>query len=242
MRASTAIATLAFGFIVEEVLARWESVTGGNAGMPVQPPALAGVSVAGPAGFYYLALAVCVLVTLGLLNLLRSPTGRAFIAVRDSEISAQSMGIQLARYKTLAFALSAAIVGIAGGLYAHLLNFISPEQFGIGQSIDLLLLVVVGGLGSVHGAFFGALFLIMMPQGIALARIGCRRRSAGQRPAGGGLRRGADGLRAVRADGPVRALAQDPHLQSCSPSTAGACSGARRPSRNPSGCAEGGRR
>ncbi|AOY91157.1 branched-chain amino acid ABC transporter permease [Cupriavidus sp. USMAA2-4] len=165
-----AIATLAFGFIVEEVLARWESVTGGNAGMPVQPPALAGVSVAGPAGFYYLALAVCVLVTLGLLNLLRSPTGRAFIAVRDSEISAQSMGIQLARYKTLAFALSAAIVGIAGGLYAHLLNFISPEQFGIGQSIDLLLLVVVGGLGSVHGAFFGALFLIMMPQGIALAK------------------------------------------------------------------------
>lgn len=165
-----AIATLAFGFIVEEVLARWESVTGGNAGMPVQPPALAGVSVAGPAGFYYLALAVCVLVTLGLLNLLRSPTGRAFIAVRDSEISSQSMGIQLARYKTLAFALSAAIVGIAGGLYAHLLNFISPEQFGIGQSIDLLLLVVVGGLGSVHGAFFGALFLIMMPQGIALAK------------------------------------------------------------------------
>ncbi|AOY99268.1 branched-chain amino acid ABC transporter permease [Cupriavidus sp. USMAHM13] len=165
-----AIATLAFGFIVEEVLARWESVTGGNAGMPVQPPTLAGVSVAGPAGFYYLALAVCVLVTLGLLNLLRSPTGRAFIAVRDSEISAQSMGIQLARYKTLAFALSAAIVGIAGGLYAHLLNFISPEQFGIGQSIDLLLLVVVGGLGSVHGAFFGALFLIMMPQGIALAK------------------------------------------------------------------------
>jgi len=165
-----AIATLAFGFIVEEVLARWESVTGGNAGMPVQPPQLGGVSLGTPAGFYYLALAVCVLVTLAVLNLLRSPTGRAFIAVRDSEISAQSMGIQLARYKTLAFALSAAIVGIAGGLYAHLLNFISPEQFGIGQSIDLLLLVVVGGLGSVHGAFFGALFLIIMPQGIALAK------------------------------------------------------------------------
>jgi branched-chain amino acid transport system permease protein len=80
------------------------------------------------------------------------------------------MGIHLARYKTLAFALSAAIVGLAGTLYAHQLRFISPDQFGILQSIDLLLLVVVGGLGSVHGAFLGAAFLIAMPQLIAVAK------------------------------------------------------------------------
>ena len=163
-----AVATLAFGFIVEEVMARWEHVTGGNAGLTVKAPAMFGWTASSAQAFYLVVLVVCVVVTLGVLNLLRSSTGRAFIAIRDSEISAQSMGIHLARYKTLSFALSAAIVGVAGALYAHKLRFISPEQFGIAQSIDLLLLVVVGGLGSVHGAFFGAIFLITMPQLIGL--------------------------------------------------------------------------
>ncbi len=165
-----AIATLAFGFIVEEVLARWESVTKGNAGMSVISPQFFGADLGSGACFYYLALGTCVLVTLGVLNLLRSATGRAFIAIRDSEVSAQSMGIHLAGYKTLAFALSSAIVGLAGALYAHKLRFISPDQFGIVQSVDLLLLVVVGGVGSVHGAFLGAIFLITMPQLIALGK------------------------------------------------------------------------
>ena len=149
-----AIATLSFGFIVEEVLARWESVTKGNAGMSVTSPQFFGADLASSEAFYYIALGTTVLVTLGVLNLLRSATGRAFIAIRDSEISAQSMGIHLAGYKTLAFALSAAIVGLAGALYAH----------------NLLLLVVVGGVGSVHGAFLGAIFLITMPQLIALGK------------------------------------------------------------------------
>jgi branched-chain amino acid transport system permease protein len=108
--------------------------------------------------------------TLGILNLLRSSTGRAFVAIRDSEISAQSMGIHLARYKTLSFALSAALAGVGGALYAHKLQFISPDQFNIMQSIDLLLMVVIGGLGSVHGAFLGAIFLITMPQLISLTK------------------------------------------------------------------------
>lgn len=165
-----AIATLAFGFIAEEVIARWESVTGGNTGLQVKPPSIGDWQLRSSDALYYLALVLCVLVTVGILNLLRGSTGRAFIAMRDSEISAQSMGIHLARYKTLAFSLSAAIVGLAGGLYAHKLRFLSPEQFGISQSIDLLLLVVVGGLGSVHGAFLGAIFVITMPQLIALAK------------------------------------------------------------------------
>jgi branched-chain amino acid transport system permease protein len=165
-----AIATLSFGFIVEEVLARWESVTKGNAGISVPSPVFFGADLGSAEAFYFIALITCMLVTLGVLNLLRSATGRAFIAIRDSEISAQSMGIHLAGYKTLAFALSAAIVGLAGALYAHKLRFISPDQFGIAQSVDLLLLVVVGGLGSVHGAFLGAIFLITMPQLIALGK------------------------------------------------------------------------
>ena len=107
---------------------------------------------------------------IAVMNLLRSSTGRAFVAIRDSEISAQSMGIHLAHYKTLSFALSAGLAGVAGALYAHQLQFISPDQFNILQSIDLLLMVVVGGLGSVHGAFLGAIFLIIMPQAIAVLK------------------------------------------------------------------------
>lgn len=164
------IATLAFGFVVEEVFARWESVTGGNAGLFVQAPQIGGWEVGTGTPFYFLCLAVVVIATFAILNLLRSPTGRAFVAIRDSEISAQSMGIHLARYKTLSFALSAALAGLGGALYAHQIQFLSPEQFNILQSIDLLLMVVIGGLGSVHGAFLGAIFLISMPQLISLGK------------------------------------------------------------------------
>jgi branched-chain amino acid transport system permease protein len=164
------IATLAFGFIIEEVFARWESVTGGNAGLMVGTVKLFGYDLGSGTGFYFLCLVIAVLCTLAILNLLRSPTGRAFVAIRDSEISAQSMGIHLAYYKTLSFALSAALAGIGGALYAHQIRFLSPEQFNIIQSIDLLLMVVIGGLGSVHGAFLGAIFLIGLPQAISLVK------------------------------------------------------------------------
>ena len=164
------IATLAFGFILEEAFARWESVTGGNAGLTVKSPDVLGWAVDSGDEFYFLCLVITVVCTLGILNLLRSPTGRAFVAIRDSEISAQSMGIHLAYYKTLSFAISAALAGIGGALYAHNLRFLSPDQFNIIQSIDLLLMVVIGGLGSIHGVFFGAIFLITMPQLIAASK------------------------------------------------------------------------
>jgi branched-chain amino acid transport system permease protein len=164
------MATLSFGFIVEEVLARWESVTNGNAGVTVKKPEMFGRVIDSNEGVYFLCLALTVVTTLGILNLLRAPTGRAFVAIRDSEISAQSMGIHLAQYKTMAFSISAALTGVAGALYAHKLQFISPDQFNILQSIDLLLMIVIGGLGSVHGAFLGAAFLISMPQAISLVK------------------------------------------------------------------------
>ncbi|MFA7556198.1 MAG: branched-chain amino acid ABC transporter permease [Hydrogenophaga sp.] len=165
-----AIATLSFGFIVEEVLARWESVTGGNAGLMVQRPALFGWTLEGSTAFYFLCLVCVAGSTLAVLNLLRAPTGRAFVAIRDSEISAQSMGIHLARYKSMSFAISAALAGLGGALYAHQIQFLSPEQFGLVQSIDLVLMIVIGGLGSIHGAFFGAVFLIGMPQLISMVK------------------------------------------------------------------------
>jgi len=164
------IATLAFGFIVEEVFARWERVTGGNAGLMVKQPDVFGWVADNSTKFYFLCLVVTVLATLAVVNLLRARTGRAFVAIRDSEISAQSMGIHLAYYKTLSFAISAALAGVGGALYAHQIRFLSPEQFNIIQSIDLLLMVVVGGLGFLHGAFLGAIFLIGLPQAISAVK------------------------------------------------------------------------
>lgn len=164
------IATLSFGFIVEEGLARWESVTGGNAGMHVKAMTFMDWKVDSADKFYAVCLVLAVISTLAVLNVLRSPTGRAFVAIRDSEISAQSMGIHLAYYKTLSFMLSAALAGVGGALYAFKMQFISPDQFGILQSVDLLLMIVVGGLGSVHGAFLGSIFLITMPQLITLGK------------------------------------------------------------------------
>ncbi len=165
-----AIATLSFGFIVEEALARWEGVTGGNAGKSVPAPQVFGYALDSTESFYFLCLVCVIGSTLVVLNLLRAPTGRAFVAIRDSEVSAQSMGIQLARYKSLSFAISAALAGLGGALYGHKMQFISPEQFSLVQSIDLVLMVVIGGLGSIHGAFFGAIFLIGMPQLISLGK------------------------------------------------------------------------
>ena len=165
-----AIATLAFGFIIEEAVVHAESITGGNAGRQLEKLVIAGIDFDDGTNYYYLVTAITVLCVLCVLNLLRSPTGRAFVAIRDSEVSAQSMGINLAYYKGLSFAISAALAGIAGALYAHKIQFLSPEQFSLIQSVDLLLLVVVGGLGFVHGAFLGAIFLITMPQLIAIAK------------------------------------------------------------------------
>lgn len=165
-----AVATLAFGFIIEELIARWESVTGGNAGMRVLPAEWLGVSLRDPTSFYYLALALVLLALYLIRNLLHTPTGRAFVAIRDSEISAQSMGIALARTKTLAFALSAALAGLGGALYARRIGFISPEQFTVMQSIELVMMIVIGGLGSLHGVFLGAAFVIALPQLISIAK------------------------------------------------------------------------
>lgn len=97
-------------------------------------------------------------------NLLRSPTGRALVAIRDSEVSARSMGVNLAKYKTLSFTLSAGLTGLGGALYAHQLQLVNPTQFGVFVSIELLMIIIIGGLGSLHGAVLGALFMTALPE------------------------------------------------------------------------------
>jgi branched-chain amino acid transport system permease protein len=165
-----AIATLAFNVIVEEIITRWEPVTGGNSGKMLKAIEIFGWRLSGPESFYYLCLGLTVLSCLALVNLLRSSTGRALVAIRDSEVSASCLGINLARYKTTSFALSAALTGVGGALYAHKVGFISPEQFTLIQSIELVTIVIIGGVGSLHGAIFGAAFIIMLPQGISIVK------------------------------------------------------------------------
>lgn len=165
-----AVATLAFAVIVEQVIVHWESVTGGFGGMAVPATTLFGLDVTSPVTFYYICAAVLGLSMLTLMNLLRSPTGRSMVAVRDSETSAQSMGVHIARTKALSFALSAAFTGLAGALFAHRIGYLAPDAFTLNTSIQLLLMVVVGGLGSLHGIIFGAVFIGLLPQAIAILR------------------------------------------------------------------------
>ena len=164
------IATLAFSVIIQEVFSRWESVTHGLSGMAVPKAHIFGISFEGEIAFYYLCLGFLVAALWLTRNLLRAPTGRAWIAIRDSEIAAQSMGVNLAIYKSTAFAYSAGLMGLAGALFAHKIAFLAPDIFTILLSIQLLLLVIVGGLGSLHGAVFGAIFVALLPPVIAILR------------------------------------------------------------------------
>src|ERR1700741_1040770 len=157
------IATISFAFIVEEILARWESVTHGNEGMRVRTIQWLGATVPrdSPA-FYFLCLGVLILTIIGSLNLLRSPTGRAFVAIRDSETAARSMGGNVSLYKVKSFAISAGIAGFAGCLFAHKLSFISPEMFTLQLSIEFIIVIIIGGAFSLHGAVLGAIFVVMV--------------------------------------------------------------------------------
>ena len=165
-----AVATLAFAIIVEQVLSHWVSVTGGFRGMAVELPSIGSFSLDGSVTFYFLCLFILTGCLLLALNLLRTSPGRAMTAIRDSEISAQSMGIHLAYTKTLAFGISAGFTGLAGSLLAHKIGYLAPDSFTLLISIQLLLMVVVGGLGSLHGVIYGALFIGLLPQGLALLR------------------------------------------------------------------------
>jgi branched-chain amino acid transport system permease protein len=164
------IATLAFALIIQEVLTHWDRVTGGLRGKAVAKAVVFGVPFGGGRAFYFLCLAVLIGGLWLTQNLLRSPTGRAWVAIRDSEIAAQSMGVNLAIYKTMAFAYSAALMGVAGALFAHKIGFLAPDIFTVLLSIQFLLMVVVGGLGSLHGALFGAVFVALLPVLISEAR------------------------------------------------------------------------
>lgn len=170
-----AIATLALFVIVEEMVIILEPITGGVGGIFAPSIEIAGIGFdryANLANFYWLVLAIVVAVTWCYANLLRSPTGRSFLAVRDSEVSARALGINVTATRALSFGLSAGVTGLAGGLMGHFIGFFNYEAFSIFISINLLLVVTIGGLGFIQGAFFGAILITAVPQLLAILRDG----------------------------------------------------------------------
>jgi branched-chain amino acid transport system permease protein len=158
-----AMVTLAFAILTEHVIGHWKSVTGGFSGLSVGNPVVFGFDLSVLKSFYYLCLGILVMVLLGLLNLMRAKTGRAFMGVRDSEAAAYSLGIWVAGYKVLAFVISAMVTGLAGALLAHHVRFLTPEGFGLILSLEMVLMVTIGGLGSLRGAILGAVLISMLP-------------------------------------------------------------------------------
>ena len=152
------IATLGFSLTIIQVIGRI-SYFGGRQGLHAPELTIGPWHVDTDRDFYYLLITITILLTWAARNIIKTRVGRAFVAIRDADIAAETMGVNLTYYKTLAFALSAFYTGVAGGLYAFVLRFIEPEIFGLLMSIIFLAMVVVGGLGSIMGSIAGACLL-----------------------------------------------------------------------------------
>jgi branched-chain amino acid transport system permease protein len=159
-----AIATLAGQLIIEWTINHVTFISGGvQASIEVARPRLGTVVLSSQRDMYYFLLFFVALAIVGTLNLMRTRVGRAFIAIRDQDIAAEIIGINIFRYKLLAFAVSSFYAGVTGVLYTYYLGIANYEQFQIGVSIDYLAMIIIGGLGSVLGSVFGAIFVTLLP-------------------------------------------------------------------------------
>jgi len=159
-----AVATLGFGISVPLVILNSEKVSGGHMGLNPPRPTLFAFQFSSDLSYYYLTFAVLLIMLAVACWLLNSKAGRAWVALRDSETAAQAMGINLAYYKTLAFAVSGFYTGIAGCLNGHLITSIHPEGYTFTQSILFLTFIVVGGMESIPGSIAGVVFLTVLQQ------------------------------------------------------------------------------
>jgi branched-chain amino acid transport system permease protein len=159
-----AITTLAGQLIIEWTINHVTWISGGvQASIVVPRPRLGGIVIESQRAMYFLLLAFVVMALVGTMNLVRSRIGRAFIAIRDQDIAAEIIGINIFRYKLLAFAISSFYAGVTGVLYTYYLGVANYEQFQLGTSIDYLAMIIIGGLGSVLGSIFGAIFVTLLP-------------------------------------------------------------------------------
>jgi branched-chain amino acid transport system permease protein len=157
------VATLAFQFIIDYIIIHWESVTRGIRGIELPTPHIFGISFETHQAYFLLLFVLAVGFMWGAKNLTRSKIGRAFIAIRDNDVSAEIIGISIFRYKLVSFAVSAFYAGVAGALFAGLLRTAIPEDYTFLHSIIFLAMVLVGGLGRMVGTIFGVIFVTLVP-------------------------------------------------------------------------------
>lgn len=167
-----AMATLSAQVIAEFAFNHFESITGGIRGINVPAASLFGVEFSTDRGMYAPIMIVAAIGILFAANVKRSRAGRALVAVRDRDISAQMMGVDLFRTKLLAFAVGSFYAGVAGALWAYFMKVVTPEHWPLSLSIHYLAVVIIGGLGTVIGSVFGAIFMTLVPEGLrALASL-----------------------------------------------------------------------
>jgi branched-chain amino acid transport system permease protein len=161
------VMTLAAGILVEQILGRWSSVTGGHQGLAVPAPSLPGLDGTDPRTLYLIAACSLLAVLKVVFNLMHHRIGRAWRGLRDSEAAAQALGVPIERSKLLAFVVSGSIAAMAGGLLAYQLQYITPEAFGLSLSLQLLVMVKVGGSNSPYGALVGAAVIGFLPTAVS---------------------------------------------------------------------------
>jgi branched-chain amino acid transport system permease protein len=153
------IATLAGQFIIEYILIHWEGLTKGTMGITLPEAEIFGLIVNGDRGYFFLIYLCLVLMTWLAVNLMRTKFGRAFIAIRDNDRAAEGMGIPVFRYKLLSFGISSFYAGLAGALFAYYMISITTEPFNLMLSVEYIAMIIIGGLGSITGTIFGAIFI-----------------------------------------------------------------------------------
>src|SRR4051795_3928330 len=158
------IATLAAQYILIDFFSRADWFSGGSVPASANPFSIFGYTFRGDRQYFYVVLAYLVVSFVLVTNLMRTRDGRALVAVRDHYLSAEIMGINLAKYRTLSFALAAFFAGLGGALYAHYQGVVSSEGFTIDRSILFLAIVIIGGLGSIMGTLMGAVFMVLLPE------------------------------------------------------------------------------
>ncbi|RLC09666.1 MAG: branched-chain amino acid ABC transporter permease [Deltaproteobacteria bacterium] len=158
-----AMATMSFGVVIEYTVTHWESLTMGVRGISMPEATLFGCSLGDDTRFFYVILFFVILLTIAAKNLIRTRVGRAFVAIRDRDIAAQVIGVDLTKYKVTSFAVSSFYGGIAGGLYSYYIGYLHPENFTILLSIEYIAMIIVGGMGSILGSIFGGIFLTIVP-------------------------------------------------------------------------------
>jgi branched-chain amino acid transport system permease protein len=167
-----ALGTLAMHHVVLYAAGEMQARGGGNTGFSIPAPRVAGLVLKGTVGWYYVLVAAAALVLVLSVNLQRSRAGRAFMAIRDRDVAAASVGIDVARYKLLAFVWSSVITALAGTLFAYQRGFVSVEAFGFFVAVEYIAMIIIGGMGSALGAVLGAAFVTLLPYGIDAAVAG----------------------------------------------------------------------